>query len=79
MDWITELLQRGMRVAMLDGLLERAADLMSDDGENPEYDRALVDLIAEACGTALPPGLQDMDAKKQYIVNKLAVVRAERS
>lgn len=31
----------------LDALVQTAADLMSEDGENPEYDRALVELVRD--------------------------------
>jgi len=31
-------------------LIEEAKDLLSDDGENPEYDRALKELIERVTG-----------------------------
>lgn len=32
-------------------VLAEARDLRSEDGENPEYDRALVELCQRFCGT----------------------------
>lgn len=40
----------------IDGLMRTAADLMSEDAENPEYDRALVELVCD-----LLPGVSTDD------------------
>jgi hypothetical protein len=34
------------RKSMFKNLIENAKDLLSDDGENPEYDRAIVELVS---------------------------------
>lgn len=37
---------------ILQDVLVTAADLVSEDGENPEYDRALVELLLDLTGTS---------------------------
>jgi hypothetical protein len=37
-------------------LIKLARDLKSEDGENPEYDRALVELITDAAGMTMEYG-----------------------
>ncbi len=36
----------------LHDIMVQAADLMSEDGENPEYDRALVELVSYLAGAS---------------------------
>ena len=49
---------------LLEDLIDNARELRSQDGENPEYDRALVELISQTFGLPYP----DMPELITYLV-----------
>jgi hypothetical protein len=53
----------------VDELYAAAAGLASDDGENPEYDRALVELICEILG------LPTQDGGREIVADQIQVAR----
>lgn len=40
----------GRKTISINTLIEYARQLASEHGENPEYDRALVELVSDCCG-----------------------------
>lgn len=56
--------------------IQAAQSLKSEHGENPEYDRALVELIADTFGAELAPMVPqdaDFDEVKRHVANLIQI------
>jgi hypothetical protein len=58
----------------LDAIYFVAVDLLSEDGENPEYDRAIADMVAEIDAI---DGM-DLDTRSGMVANDLRRMKKER-
>lgn len=50
-----------VRATSIKNLIDEARDLRSESGENPEYDRALVELVTRACGISHDEGHDEIE------------------
>jgi hypothetical protein len=77
LDWLREQAGASARTVVFERMIQVGADLVSEDGENPEYDRAIYELIRDMCYDDFPESLDD-DARRDYVMHLIAVVRVER-
>ena len=75
---MSELADR-ITIIIFNRMLEAGSDLVSEEGENPEYDRAIYELIRDTAGLALPMAVQgDGDAAREYVAARIKALRIER-
>jgi hypothetical protein len=77
LDWLREQAGASARTVVFERMLNVGADLVSEDGENPEYDRAIYELIRDVNYDDFPEHLDD-DARRDYVMHLIAVIRVER-
>lgn len=76
---VLDFVSSAVRRATLNHLIETGSYLVSERGENPEYDRGIYELIADAMGTALPESAgDDMDSRREYVQDQIDLVLAQR-
>ena len=76
LDWLLDAARRSAHDSIVSKMLEVGADLVSEDGENPEYDRAIYELIAHMPGDSL--GTSDMDERRKRVEHTIALMRIGR-
>ena len=64
------------RGVVFERMLTAAAYLVSEGGENSEYDRGIYELIADVCGQEIPAA--HMDEARDYVMHAIALIKAER-